>query len=1183
MSETSPFPDAPLKARSVAATKARDTRVRGPGSGLSKGVSTFAAGLHACLIYDDPAEQLFSLGPFIREGLEGNEQVLYVADDHGVNEFGARLAQHGIDVGRERASGRLQLVTRAEWRQAGALDPARKAEQFRGYVRAAQNAGYRGIRFGVEMTWTLNPAIDTRSLEQWEATINTLIDGKFPVRIICQYSRTRLAEDVLLAALHTHPWVIDGQDVHRNPFYKAPVLLEAAGRKGTGLATTEPNGRGAETRESDWIIAQLRFLTTAAREKEHLLSRAHEDRSQLATEKRHSDALCRTIVESSRDCIKTLALDGTLLSINEAASDILCIADLSAVVGKLWIDFWDGADRDAARAAVTAAASGGKGRFVGHFPVAGEPRWWDVMVTPIRDEAGHPERLLAVSRDVTEQRLALDKVRQSEARLATFLEDATVGLHRVGPDGTILWANRAELELLGYRADEYVGHHISRFHADQRVIEDILARLLRGERLQDFPARLVARDGSIRHVLIDSCVRWEDGKFIHTQCFTRDVTAARRAEAEIRASEERLRRLLSLMPVAVYTIDVEGRITFYNQHAVDLWGREPAQGEAAPRFCNAFGLWLPDGEPLPLMATPIVEAVRSGKSTRNGDVIFGRPDGSRVRVSVNIEPLRDESGKIVGAINVVQDVTMLKHREEEIARLNSELRQRLEEFEALIRTAPIGIGVASDAKCDTIWGNPAFEEMLRVPAKANLSKSGPEGETLPFVVRRNGQPVPHHDLPMQRAARLAIDVAAEELEIIRSDGSIMHELAFAAPLFDPKGKVRGCVGVFLDITRQKEVDAALRRSEALFRQLADSMPQMVWAARPDGYVDYYNRRWYDYTGFDETYGDASWEPIIHPDDVARAKAVYYDAIRAESLYEVEYRLKDRTSGGYRWFLGRALPIRDENGNVIRWFGTCTDIDDQKRAAEKLERAVADRTETLRATIGELEAFSYSISHDLRGPLRSMQGFAEVLEEDCAAVLGAEGREYLERIRAAARQMDRLIQDVLTLSRAARAELALEPVALDPLVRGILQSYPNLHARQATIVIEGELPWVQGNPAALTQCFSNLLGNAVKFVPPSRQPEVRISCQATGDFVRVHIADNGIGIPADAHERIFRMFERLEPLYEGTGIGLSIVKTTVMRLGGKVGVYSQPGRGSTFWVELRAATTTLQPANIPPSQ
>jgi len=254
-------------------------------------------------------------------------------------------------------------------------------------------------------------------------------------------------------------------------------------------------------------------------------------------------------------------------------------------------------------------------------------------------------------------------------------------------------------------------------------------------------------------------------------------------------------------------------------------------------------------------------------------------------------------------------------------------------------------------------------------------------------------------------------------------------------------------------------------------------------------------------------------------------------------------------------------------------GVTLDITERKQTADVLEQTVVERTAKLKEALSELESFSFSISHDMRAPLRSMQGFAAILIEDCGDEISPEARACLERITASAERMDRLIQDVLTFSRVARTDFVMERVDLDRLIRGIIESYPSLQAPKASISLEGKLPIVLGNAAGLTQCLSNLLGNAVKFVGLDTLPQVRvwaepITSNAT-PFVRLYIQDNGIGIPHEAHEKIFEIFQRLSKRYDGTGIGLAIVKKAVERMGGRVGLTSNPSNGSTFWLDLKA--------------
>ncbi len=242
----------------------------------------------------------------------------------------------------------------------------------------------------------------------------------------------------------------------------------------------------------------------------------------------------------------------------------------------------------------------------------------------------------------------------------------------------------------------------------------------------------------------------------------------------------------------------------------------------------------------------------------------------------------------------------------------------------------------------------------------------------------------------------------------------------------------------------------------------------------------------------------------------------------------------------------------------------------RQHAGDLEGQVVERTAKLTELVGELEGFSYSITHDMRAPLRAMQGFAELLAGQCAPQVSPQGKEYIRLITSAARRMDWLIQDALNYSLLARAELNLEPVELEGFLRGILESYPAFQGSEAQIQLEGTFPKVLASQAALTQCISNLLGNAVKFVAPGVAPRVRVWTEARDGRVRLFFQDNGIGIEPESHEKIFGIFQRLNKEYEGTGIGLAIVKKAAERMGGQVGLQSEPGKGSTFWLELQQA-------------
>jgi signal transduction histidine kinase len=207
---------------------------------------------------------------------------------------------------------------------------------------------------------------------------------------------------------------------------------------------------------------------------------------------------------------------------------------------------------------------------------------------------------------------------------------------------------------------------------------------------------------------------------------------------------------------------------------------------------------------------------------------------------------------------------------------------------------------------------------------------------------------------------------------------------------------------------------------------------------------------------------------------------------------------------------------------------------------------------------------------MRAPLRAILGFTQLLRRESEGQLSEQGKQYFEQITDSARRMDRLIKDVLNLSRISRTQLRLEPVDVDCVLHGILNSYPAFQ-QKAEIQVQGLLPIVRANEAALTQCISNLLSNAVKFVSPDRPPRVEIWAEQKDGKVRLWFADNGIGIAPDQQERIFEIFQRVETGYEGTGIGLAIVRKAMHQMGGNVGLESEVGKGSRFWLEFPQPT------------
>jgi PAS domain S-box-containing protein len=291
--------------------------------------------------------------------------------------------------------------------------------------------------------------------------------------------------------------------------------------------------------------------------------------------------------------------------------------------------------------------------------------------------------------DLGTMEAAAARTSQSKFDFEDFFENGAVALHLVGGDGTILHANKAELALLGYTAEEYIGRPITDFHADEATIADILARLKRGEKIEKYPARLRAKDGTIRHVEISSSVQFRNGEFVNTRCFTIDVTDLMRARDTVRRKDEQMRQVLEALPAAVYTTDAQGKITYFNRAAVELAGREPQLGK--DEWCVTFRLFTADGKELPHEQCPMAVALKENRPVRGVEAMAQRPDGTLFPFLPFPTPLQDEDGQLVGAVNMLVDISERKHSEAHqrmlLDELNHRVKNNMQMLHGLLRSA----------------------------------------------------------------------------------------------------------------------------------------------------------------------------------------------------------------------------------------------------------------------------------------------------------------------------------------------------------------------------------------------------------------------------------------------------------------------------------------------------------------
>lgn len=364
-------------------------------------------------------------------------------------------------------------------------------------------------------------------------------------------------------------------------------------------------------------------------------------------------------------------------------------------------------------------------------------------------------------------------------------------------------------------------------------------------------------------------------------------------------------------------------------------------------------------------------------------------------------------------------------------------------------------------------------------------------------------------------------------------------------------------------TERKQSERALGESERQFRNLADSIPHLAWMANADGHVFWYNQRWYDYTGGTaEEMTGWGWQLAHDPAMLPEVLQRWRECIRTETLFEMVFPLRG-ADGVFRLFLTRVVPVRDISGKVTRWFGTNTDIDEQKRVEEALRRANRD-----------LEQVAYVTSHDLQEPLRMVNIYSQLLLKRLGPQTDVQLQEFAGYVRTGVRRLELLIRDLLDYARATHdQDGAFAGIAdmTSALRRAMSLVDTSVQENQAEITLE-PLPSVIGDEAQLSHVFQNLLSNAIKYRKPAEAPRVRVGARKLDGQWVISVRDNGIGFDQEQAERIFGLFKRLhrEEEYPGTGLGLAICKHIVERHRGRIWAESQPGVGSTFFVALPGA-------------
>jgi PAS domain S-box-containing protein len=781
--------------------------------------------------------------------------------------------------------------------------------------------------------------------------------------------------------------------------------------------------------------------------------------------------------------------------------------------------------------------------------------------------AGKVVGVSCIARDITERKQAQQAVQQSEARLSGIISSAMDAIITIDQTERVIDFNNSAEHMFGYTAAEALGQSIDRFIPKRSWA--MHGRYIEESDLMQVTNPPVGALGTIyghrangEEFPIEAAIsqlQTPTGKFY--TLILRDVTLRVRQEAALRVSEARYRDLIQALPAAVYTCDEQGRVMLYNQGAAALWGQEPKIGK--DQWSGPWNIYRPDGSPLPLDQCPMAVTLREGRAIRGEEILIERPDGSRRYVLPHPEPMLNAEGAVVGAVDILLDITERKQAEQAVANLAAIVTSS---NDAIIGRNLHGIVTSWNHAAERLFGYTA-EEMIGQPVTRLIPVERQEEESHILERIRRRESVEHYETIRRR-----------------KDGTRLTISLTVSPVLDAQGKVIGSSKISRDITEQKNIEQALRRSERDLSDFFDNASIGLHWVGPDGTIIKVNQTELDLFGYSREEYVGRHIAEFHVDKRA-IQDILNRLARGETLSEYPARVRCK-DGSIRDVLINSNVLFD-NGTFIHTRNFTRDVTDRKRVEKALlerdcaltaaNEALKKQTAALAIANKELEGFSYSVSHDLRAPLRTIDAFSRIIEEDHGSHLNSEAHRCLTVVRKAAGQAGELIDDLLEFSRLGRQEMSLRLVKMTDLAREAADDLIVLQAGRQIDLTIGDLPSCLGDRRLLKLVWNNLLSNAFKYTKGRNVCRIEVGWMpddASPEGVIYYIKDDGVGFDMRYVHKLFGVFQRLHRKedFDGTGVGLANVQRIIQRHGGRVWAEGKVDGGATFFFSLQKATT-----------
>ena len=487
-------------------------------------------------------------------------------------------------------------------------------------------------------------------------------------------------------------------------------------------------------------------------------------------------------------------------------------------------------------------------------------------------------------------------------------------------------------------------------------------------------------------------------------------------------------------------------------------------------------------------------------------------------------------------------------------RIEKTLRDSEARYRRLFEAAQEGILIvdAASGKIDDV--NPFLTDMLQYSKEELVGKQlwqigafkDIEKSKIAFAALQHNPYIRYEDLQLETKAGKLIDV-----EFVSNVYQVDHI------------KVIQCN--VRDITERKRAEAALQNSERMYRAIGESIDYGVWVCAPDGRNVYASESFLAMVGLtQEQCSNFGWGDVLHPDDAERTIAAWKECVRTGGIWDIEHRFRG-VDGQWHPVLARGVPVRNERGEVIYWAGINLDISNLK----KIETDLEERTRQLEYANKELESFSYSVSHDLRAPLRAIEGYARMILRRQGDNFDEKTRSLFQVIGTNVQMMEQLIEDLLAFSRMGKASLSQSTIDLGELTREVWEELQAGNGGSPVRLKIGHLPPGRGDRSLIRQVLMNILSNAVKFTRQREVPLIEVQGSETGSEVEYTIRDNGVGFDMQYQDKLFGVFQRLHSAneYEGTGVGLAIVQRIIHRHGSRIWAEGKVDEGACFHFTL----------------